>query len=321
MNLFDELGATALTSRVRRFSDSLMAQAGEVYSLYQVPIEPRWFAVFYTVASRPGLPVGDIAQHIGQTQAAVSQVVKELVKHELVTVQRGVADQRRSEVTLSPKGAAVWPVLQQQLADVEQATATLLAETRHNLWLAIGEVEYALARQGLASRVKAVRDARAAEQVRLIPYQPQYQPDFKRLNVEWIAQFFAVEAADLQALDHPQEYILQPGGQILLAEYQGHIVGTCALLRQDADTLELAKMAVSPTAQGLGIGYRLAQAAVAAAQALGARRLYLESNTKLGPAIQLYHKLGFRKTVADQPSPYARCNIQMELLLPPLLPA
>lgn len=317
MNLFDELGATALTSRVRRFSDLLMAQAGDVYSLYQVPIEPRWFAVFYTVASRPGLPVGDIAQHIGQTQAAVSQVVKELVRHELVTVQRGAADQRRSEVTLSAKGADVWPMLQQQLADVEQATTTLLAETRHNLWLAIGEVEYALSRQGLASRVKAVRDARTAEQVHLIPYEPRFQPDFKRLNVAWIEQFFTVEAADLKALDHPEAYILEPGGQILLAEYQGHIVGTCALLRHDADTLELAKMAVAPTAQGLGIGYRLAQAAVETARSLGVRRLYLESNTRLGPAIQLYHKLGFRKTVADHPSPYARCDIQMELFLSP----
>ncbi|RYY15279.1 MAG: MarR family transcriptional regulator, partial [Cytophagaceae bacterium] len=221
MNLFDELGATALTSRVRRFSDLLMAQAADIYSLYQVPIEPRWFAVFYTVATQPGRPVGDIAQHIGQTQAAVSQVVKELVKHELVSVQRGPTDQRRSEVTLSAKGAEVWPILQQQLADVEQATTALLAETRHNLWLAIGEVEYALARQGLASRVKAVRDARAAEQVHIMEYQAQYQPDFKRLNVAWIEQFFTVEAADLKALDYPQEYILAPGGQILLAEYQG----------------------------------------------------------------------------------------------------
>lgn len=315
MNLFDELGATALTSRIRRFSDLLTTQSAEVYSLYHVPIEPRWFPVFYAVASRPGLAVGDIAQYIGQTQAAVSQVVKELVKHGLVQVQRGQQDQRRSEVRLSAQGDAVWPALQQQLADVEQATTALLAETRHHLWQALGEVEYALSRQPLASRVKAVRDARAAGQVQVLPYEARYQADFKRLNIEWIEQYFAVEAADLKALDHPDEYILQPGGRILLAAYQGRIVGACALLKMNDDTYELAKMAVSPTAQGLGIGYRLAQAAIDTARELGARRVYLESNTKLAPAIQLYHKLGFRKTVADQPSPYARCNIQMELLL------
>ena len=56
---------------------------------------------------------------------------------------------------------------------------------------------------------------------------------------------------------------------------------------------------------------------MAKARALGATRLYLESNTKLGSALSLYYKLGFRKTVAGTPSPYERCNIQMELLLTP----
>ena len=76
-------------------------------------------------------------------------------------------------------------------------------------------------------------------------------------------------------------------------------------------------MAVSPLAQGLGIGYQLGAAALAKARALGAGRVYLESNTKLGPALNLYYKLGFHKTVADTPSPYERCNIQMDLLLTP----
>lgn len=316
MNFFDQLGSAALGSRLRRMSDLMTAQAAEVYALYHVAFEPRWFPVFYTVAAQPGLHVGDIAERIGQTHAAVSQVVKELVKQELVSVQRGEADLRRSVVALTEQGAAVWPALQQQTADVRQATEALLAETRHNLWLALGEMEYAVARQSLASRVKQVRDARIAGEVQVVDYIPEYQADFKQLNVEWIERYFHLEAADLKALDHPDEYILQRGGHILLARYQGRAVGACALLRMDDTTYELAKMAVSPTAQGLGIGWTLGQAAIARARALGARRLYLESNTKLAPAINLYHKLGFQKTVAGHPSPYERCNIQMELLLP-----
>ncbi|MEJ7658548.1 MAG: GNAT family N-acetyltransferase [Hymenobacter sp.] len=115
----------------------------------------------------------------------------------------------------------------------------------------------------------------------------------------------------------PAAYILQPGGHILLAACRRGGVGTCALIRMDAQTYELAKMAVSPAAQGLGIGLRLGEAALAKARALGAGRVYLESNTKLGPALKLCHKLGFRKTVAVAPSPYKRCNIQMEILLTP----
>lgn len=316
MDFFEQLGPAALGSRLRRLSEQLTGQAAEVYALYGIAFEPRWFPVFYTVAAQPGQHVGEIAERIGHTHAAVSQVVKELAKHELVNVQRTEADLRRSVVTLAEKGAELWPALEQQAADVRQATEELLAHTRHNFWLAIGEMEYALSRTSLVSRVKAVRDQRVAAQVQVLDYAPQYQPDFKGLNVEWIEQYFRLEEADLKALDHPEEYILQRGGHILLARYHDQIVGTCALIKMDATTYELAKMAVAPAAQGVGIGRRLGEAALAKAQALGADRVYLESNTKLGPALHLYHKLGFRKTVAGPPSPYQRCNIQMEVHLP-----
>jgi DNA-binding MarR family transcriptional regulator len=313
MDFFEQMGSDALGSRLRRLSEHMTGQSAEVYALYHLPFEPRWFPVFYAVAEQPGQSVGELAQRIGHTHAAVSQVVKELVKHDLVVTERGETDLRRSVVTLTGKGAHLWPALQQQAADVRQATEALLAESRHNLWLAMGEVEHALSQLSLARRVKAVRDQRVAAEVQLLDYAPQYQADFKRLNVEWIEQHFRLEPADLKALDEPEAYILHPGGHILLAAYQGLIVGTCALVKLDAQTYELAKMAVSPTAQGLGIGYRLGEAALVKARALGAGRVYLESNTKLGQALNLYYKLGFRKTVAGTPSPYERCNIQMEL--------
>ncbi|MBG8553774.1 bifunctional helix-turn-helix transcriptional regulator/GNAT family N-acetyltransferase [Hymenobacter guriensis] len=315
MNFFAKVGPAALGSRLRRLNDLMTSQAAEVYASYQVPFEPRWFPVFWSVAADSTRHVSDIAEQIGQTHAAVSQVVKDLMKHGLVEVQRGETDQRRSIIALTDKGASLWPALQEQTADVRQATEALLAETRHNLWLAIEEVEYALSRQSLASRVKAMRSERLGSEVRILDYEPRYQPDFKQLNLTWIEQYFRVEEPDLLALDHPDTYILEKGGHILLAAYQNRIVGACALLWMEDDTYELAKMAVAPTAQGLGIGFRLGEAAIAKARMLGARRLYLESNTKLKPAIQLYHKLGFQKTVAGQPSPYERCNIQMELLL------
>ena len=90
-------------------------------------------------------------------------------------------------------------------------------------------------------------------------------------------------------------------------------VGACAIIPMDDGGFELAKMAVSPRAQGLGIGFLIGRACIEKARSLGAPRVYLESNTALKPAINLYHKLGFRKA-AGPPSPYERCNIQMELI-------
>ncbi|MDB5009761.1 MAG: family N-acetyltransferase, partial [Mucilaginibacter sp.] len=142
----------------------------------------------------------------------------------------------------------------------------------------------------------------------------QYQEAFKRLNEEWITTWFKMEAADYKSLDHPREYILDKGGHILIALYKDVPVGACALIKMDDQTFELAKMAVSAEAKGNGIGYLLGNAAIKKATEEGAKKLYLESNTILKPAISLYHKLGFKK-ITGVPSPYERCNIQMELIL------
>ena len=152
------------------------------------------------------------------------------------------------------------------------------------------------------------------EDIQIVEYQPGYQPSFKRLNEEWINQWFKMEEADYKSLDRPQEYILDGGGHILIALLGDEPVGTCALLQMDGATFELAKMSVSPGARGKGIGWLLGQAAVDKAKNLGAKRLYLESNTLLKPALSLYRKLGFEE-VEGATSPYERCNIQMELLL------
>ncbi|MGY3090046.1 GNAT superfamily N-acetyltransferase [Hymenobacter sp. UYAg731] len=147
-------------------------------------------------------------------------------------------------------------------------------------------------------------------------FQPGDQPIFRQLNEEWISHHFTLEPADLKALDHPEEYILAPGGHILLAEVEGQVVGTCALIRMpDGRSYELAKMAVAPAAQGQQLGFLLGQAAVQRVRDLGGRRVYLESNSKLLPALALYRKLGFQDLAEPNPSPYARADVQMELLL------
>ncbi|PWS29164.1 hypothetical protein DHW03_04890 [Pedobacter yonginense] len=154
---------------------------------------------------------------------------------------------------------------------------------------------------------------RYSPEIEIIDYKPEYQAVFKALNEEWISTYFTMEAADYKALDNPQGYILDQGGCILMARYQGVVVGVCALIKMADDEYdyELAKMAVSPKAQGKNIGFLLATAVLDKAKSLGASKVYLESNTILEPAINLYHKLGFTK-VEGKPTPYNRCNIQME---------
>lgn len=151
-------------------------------------------------------------------------------------------------------------------------------------------------------------------EIQIVDYEPKYQAAFKQLNEEWITTWFKMEATDHKSLDHPEDYILDKGGRIYIVLLSNEPIGACALIKMDDNLFELAKMAVSPKVKGKGIGYRLGLHCIEAAKRLGAHKLYLESNTILQPAIALYHKLGF-KEITGIPSPYDRCNIQMELPL------
>ena len=147
----------------------------------------------------------------------------------------------------------------------------------------------------------------------IIDFSPEHAEAFKQLNLAWITERWTVEAADLKALDTPFESIIDVGGAILIGEIGSAVVGTVALIPLEEGTLELAKMTVSKAARGTGLGLALGRAALVRAKAMGAQKVYLESNTILTPALSLYKKFGFQTLPDDaRASPYERCNIRME---------
>lgn len=148
--------------------------------------------------------------------------------------------------------------------------------------------------------------------ISIIEFSPEYRDDFKNLNVEWLEKYFEVEPHDLEQLDHPEE-ILENGGKIYFAQRDGKNIGTATLIREH-ENFELAKMAVTETAKGLGIGNLLMQHCIKEAKKMGAKKLILLSNRSLTPAISLYKKFGFREVPVSD-NPYARGNIKMELEL------
>ena len=150
--------------------------------------------------------------------------------------------------------------------------------------------------------------------VEVLDFRPEHGAAFRQMNLDWITHYWEVEDTDRLYLDHPQEKIFDPGGAILMALHDGEVVGTVALIPMDDGCYELAKMAVDERARGKGIGWRLGRAVLDRARDLAATRVYLESNTILEPAINLYKKLGFKPVESDA-SPYDRCNIQMETWL------
>jgi GNAT superfamily N-acetyltransferase len=153
--------------------------------------------------------------------------------------------------------------------------------------------------------------------IQIINLDPQNEAQkiaFKQINYEWINKYFKVENGDLDSLENPEKYFLETGGVVLLACRGDEYLGTSALKAMGNDSYELCKMGVSEAARGLGIGGLIGEAAIEMAKKLGAKRVYLETNSSLTPALTLYAKLGFTR-IENFTSPYARADVAMEIWL------
>lgn len=155
------------------------------------------------------------------------------------------------------------------------------------------------------------------QKIEIIELDPQNEAQklaFKQINYEWIEKYFKVEKGDLASLEDPEKYFLVTGGAVLLAKRGEEYLGTSALKPMENHAYELCKMGVSEAARGLGIGGLIGEAAIKKARELGAKRVYLETNSTLTPALTLYKKLGFSR-IENFTSPYERADVAMEIYL------
>lgn len=313
MKPYSTLGHVTLGSQLRMFSDMITLDATAIFDLFGLAIDPKCFPVLYVLASEKDSTVTSIASTIGHSHVSVSKLIATMEAQNLTISRKCHTDSRRTLVNLSKSGTTLVPKLLQQCEQVDRALVQLAQETGIDFGQALAVTRQSLKYFPLSERIKALDDE---SDVRIIDFTPKYADEFKRLNVEWITRFWELEEADLRALDNPTQYIIDKGGAILMALHKGTPVGSVALIPHDSLTLELAKMAVSPAVQGTGVGLTLGQSALERARLMGAARVYLETNTKLTPAISLYRKLGFSDMDDEEvPSPYERCNVRMELFV------
>ena len=145
----------------------------------------------------------------------------------------------------------------------------------------------------------------------IVEFEPAHAEAFRTLNEAWIEKHFRLEPADHLVLDDPVGQVIDKGGQIFVAVDGDAVVGCVALKSMGDGGFEVAKMTVAEDHRGTGLGRALLQRCIDAGAATGARRLYLETNTRLGPAMGLYRALGFHDLPPSE-TPYDRCDVFME---------
>ena len=152
------------------------------------------------------------------------------------------------------------------------------------------------------------------DRIEIIDYSPEYKEHIKALNVEWLQQYFTIEPPDIVQLNDPQREIIDKGGKIFYARWNGKIVGTVALLKHGHGVFEIGKMAVTEKARGHGLGTVLLQHCLNVARRSSIQKLVLYSSTRLEAAMHLYRKFGFTEIELEK-GRYQRADVKMEKIV------
>lgn len=148
-----------------------------------------------------------------------------------------------------------------------------------------------------------------------VTYSSKYQPDFKKISVAWVDEYFSLEPADLQQLDRPEETIVKPGGEVFcLLNGQSQVVGTVAMIVEENGTVELAKMGVGKQFYGKGYAHPLMKEAILWAKDKSYTLINLYTATKLKVAVSLYEKYGFKVIPFTPHSHFTRVDLAMQLM-------
>jgi putative acetyltransferase len=141
-------------------------------------------------------------------------------------------------------------------------------------------------------------------------------PQIKQLVFSVLAEYGLKpdpEGTDVDLDDVEQNYAGRGGRFEVVTTADGELVGSVGLYPLDGSRAELRKMYLKPSARGQGLGRRLLERTLQQARALGFREIWLETNSVLKEAIQLYEKYGFAPARAEHIAP--RCDQVMMLKL------
>ena len=304
----------ALGSRLKILSEKLYNMVDQIYKENNISFQSCWFPVIYTLQQKGAMGITDIAYELGVTHSAISQLTKKIVKEGLIEIQTDPKDDRRRPITLTEYGKEQCKKMTPTWNDILLSVQELQRRADVDLMKALTKFENELENQNIDTLVIERIKKRQTDTVEIIEYQPKYKEAFKKLNYEWLEKYFYIEKIDVDILSEPETHILNKGGYIFFARLNDEIVGTIALMKHEDLGFELTKMAVTEKYQGLKIGEKLALAVINKAKSLGQKNIFLESNIKLIPALNLYKKLGFEyRDNTKRKSDYQRADIYMVL--------
>lgn len=156
MNIIDEIGILAISTRLQRLSEQLRKDGALIYKSFDIDFEPKWFPVIYTLHIKEMLSVVEIANEIGYSHPSTISLLKELEKLKIISSKKDKQDERKRLIILTPKGKEL-VVKMQPVWHVMKNALTEITDNQNNLLKAIEEAEQKLAIQGFLQRISEIK--------------------------------------------------------------------------------------------------------------------------------------------------------------------
>lgn len=157
MNVINESGTLALSTRLQRLSEQLRKEGALVYKEFGIDFEPKWFPVIFTLHHKNILSVVEIANEIGYTHPSTISLLKELEKQQMIISKKDKTDERKRLIELAPKGIELiekmkpaWEIITKVLEEI--------ADNENHLLKAINEAEEKIAKQSFLQRVLQLKN-------------------------------------------------------------------------------------------------------------------------------------------------------------------
>ena len=145
-------GSAALGARLRRLSERIDREADALYAHASEPFQQRWFGVVNQLDRNGPMGGSELAQALGVSQAAISQVASALKAAGLAESDGDPADARRRVLRLTAKGVATAGRLRPLWTALDDVARALDAEAG-GVVAALDRLDAALDRASLAARL------------------------------------------------------------------------------------------------------------------------------------------------------------------------
>jgi len=147
-------GTGAFGTRLRRLSERLDRDVARLYADFGVDFEPRWYPVVALLKEKQPLSVTEIAQELGLTHPAVSQVTRTLLEEGLIKATLDKKDERKKLLSLTKKAETRIEELTPLWRAIIEATDEIISTEVPGLLILLTELDEALDKESLGERVQ-----------------------------------------------------------------------------------------------------------------------------------------------------------------------